>query len=95
MGWQSLWVGAGLWLEAAVCTERFVVDLAEILERRRPRPVRWDSRIAIRMLETLVRVVRRCEPGVRAWRRLATRIDVALIERCGLAAGTYHFSDTC
>ena len=27
-GWQLLLVGSGFWLEAAVCTERFVVDVA-------------------------------------------------------------------
>lgn len=85
VGWQSLLVGTGLWLHVAVCTESFVVDFAEALERRRPRATRWDSRTVNGVWERSIRVVRRCEPGVRAWRRLAARIDLALIERCGLA----------
>src|SRR5438552_1696297 len=37
-GWQALLVGSGFWLEAAVCTERFVVDVADVLEQRRWQP---------------------------------------------------------
>lgn len=81
-GWQSLWVGAAIWLGAAVCAESFVVDLVKILERRKPEVLHWHSRIVSGMWERSIRAVRRCEPGLKTWRRLAVRIDAALGERC-------------
>lgn len=88
-GWQVLLVGSGFWLESAVCTERFVVDVADILEQRRwPSDnaiVRhWSSRIVNGVRGGLVRAVRQCEPAARAWQRLAARTDIALLERCSL-----------
>ena len=87
--WRLLWVGNGLCLEAAACAERFFVDLVEDLERKSSRLERtcsrsWYSRIIGGVWGRLIRVARRCEPGVSAWRRLAMRIDVTLIERCRL-----------
>lgn len=84
--WQFLLVGSGLWLEEAVCTERFFADLAEALDRRKARfesvcPGWWDSRIASGVWGGLIRVVRWCEPRAKAWRRLATETDMALLER--------------
>ena len=89
-GWQILLVGSGFWLEAAVCTERFVVDLADALEQRRLRPDHavarhWSSRFVNGVQGGLVRAVRRCEPAARAWQRLAARTDVALLERRNLS----------
>ena len=85
-GWQVLLVGSGFWLEAAVCTERFVVDVANVLEQRRWQPGHtvarhWSVQLANGVLGGLVRAVRRCEPPARAWQRLAARTDVALLER--------------
>ena len=84
--WQFLGVGSGLWLEAALCTERFVVDLAEALERRlKPESAlarRWDGRVVNDLLgRRLVHTVRRGEPGATAWRRLAMRIDTAVVQK--------------
>ncbi len=81
-GWQSLWVGTGIWLRVAVCAESFVVDLVGTLERRRPEAAHWHSRIVNGMWEWSIRAVRRCEPGLRAWRQRAMRTDAALLERC-------------
>ena len=88
-GWQILLVGSGFWLEAAVCTERFVVDVADVLEQRRWQPGHtvarhWSVQLANGVLGGLVRAVRRCEPAARAWQRLAARTDVALLERRNL-----------
>ena len=85
-GWQILLVGSGFWLEAAVCTERFVVDVAAVLEQRRGQPDHvvarhWSSRIVNGVRGRLVRAVRRCEPAAMAWQRLALRTDIALLER--------------
>ena len=85
LGWQSLGIGTGLWLEAAICTERFVADSADALERRKPEPKGWDSRIISEVDERLIRVARGCELRTKAWRRLAARIDATLIERGSLA----------
>ena len=89
-GWQALLVGSGFWLRAAVCTERFVVDLADALEQRRLSPDHavarhWSARLVNGVLGGLVRAVRRCEPAARAWQRLAARTDVALLERRNLS----------
>jgi len=89
-GWQILLVGSGFWLEAAVCTERFVVDVAAVLEQRRGQPDHavarhWSSRIVNGVRGRLVRTVRRCEPAARAWQRLAMRTDIALLERYNLS----------
>ena len=90
VAWQVLWIGSGLWLGAALCTEKFVVDLAETLERRREsqpegvRAGRWDGRVTDAVWHNLMRVARWCEPRASACRRLATRVDGALIQRCGL-----------
>ena len=89
-GWQVLLVGSGFWLEAAVCAERFVVDVADILEQRGRQPDHavarhWSSRIVNGVRERLVRAVRRCEPAARAWQRLAVRTDLALLERYNLS----------
>ena len=85
-GWQTLLVGSGFWLRAAVCTERFVVDLADALE---PRTLpsdhvvtrHWSSRVVNGVRGGLVRAVRRCAPAAGAWQRLVARIDLALLER--------------
>ena len=89
-GWQLLLVGSGFWLEAAVCTERFVVDLADALEQRRLSPDHavarhWSARLVNGVLGGLVRAVRRCAPAARAWQRLAARTDVALLEHRNLS----------
>lgn len=89
-GWQALLVGSGFWLEAAVCTERFVVDVADILEQRRWQPDNavarhWSSRIVDGVRGGLTRAVRRCEPAARAWQRLAARTDAVLLEHCNLS----------
>jgi len=89
-GWQLLLVGSGLWLEAAVCTERFVVDVAAVLEQRGRQPDHalarhWSSRIVNVVRGRLVRAIRRCAPAAGAWQRLAARTDIALLER-------YHLS---
>ena len=89
-GWQVLLVGSGFWLEAAVCTERFVVDVADVLEQRRWQPDHavarhWSARLVNGVRGGLVRAVRRCEPAARAWQRLAARTDVALLERRNLS----------
>src|SRR5574341_387184 len=89
-GWQVLLVGSGFWLEAAVCTVRFVVDLADTLEQRRGQSSHavtrhWSTQLVHGMLEGLVRVVRRCEPAARAWQRLAARTDATLLERRNLS----------
>src|SRR5712691_9438495 len=80
-GWQVLLVGSGFWLEAAICTERFVLDLADALEQRKLSSDNtvarhWSSWIVNGLRGGLIRVVRRCEPAARAWQRLAARIDV-------------------
>ena len=85
-GWQVLLVGSGFWLEAAACTERFVVDVANILEQRRGQPDHalarhWSSRLVNGVLGGLVRAVRQCRPAARAWQRLAVRTDMILLER--------------
>ena len=84
-GWQVLLVGSGFWLEAAACTERFVVDVADILEQRRGQPDHalarhWSSRVVNGVLGGLVRAVRRCGPAARAGQRLAARTDMILLE---------------
>jgi len=89
-GWQILLVGSGFWLEAAVCTERFVVDVAAVLEQRRGQPDHvvarhWSSRTVNGVRGRLVRAVRRCEPAAMAWQRLALRTDIALLERYNLS----------
>src|SRR5262245_53139281 len=89
-GWQLLLVGSGFWLEAAVCTERFVVDVAAILEQRRGQPDHalarhWSRRIVNGVRGRLVRALRRCAPAAGAWHRLATRTDIALLERYNLS----------
>ena len=89
-GWQALLVGSGFWLEAAVCTERFVVDVANALEQRRWQPDHaiarhWSVRLVNGVLRGLVRAVRRCAPAARAWQHLAARTDVALLERRNLS----------
>ena len=82
VGWQALLVGSGLWLQAAVCAERFVVDLADALERRRPAyAMHCSSRILGGVSERLVCAVRWYAPGARAWRRQAARTDTALLAR--------------
>ena len=82
LGWQTALVGSGLWLEAALCAELFVVDLADALEQRRPAyATYWSSRILGGVSERLVRAVRWCAPGARAWRRLAAHTDAALLAR--------------
>ena len=85
-GWQVLLVGSGFWLEAAVCTERFVVDLANALEQRKllsdhAVARHWSSRSVNGVRGGLVRAVRWCAPAAGAWQRLAARTDVALLER--------------
>jgi len=89
-GWQVLLVGSGFWLEAALCTERFVVDVADVLEQRRGQSSHavarhWSARLVNGVRGGLVRAVRRCEPAARAWQRLAARTDVALLERRNLS----------
>jgi len=89
-GWQLLLVGSGFWLEAAVCTEKFVVDVAAVLERRRRQSDHtvarhWSSRIVHGMRGRLVRAIRQCEPAARAWQRLALRTDIALLQRYNLS----------
>ena len=89
-GWQILLVGSGFWLRAAVCIERFVVDLADALEQRRLSPDHavarhWSARLVNGVLGGLARAVRRCEPAARAWQRLAARTDVVLLERRNLS----------
>ena len=89
-GWQVLLVGSGFWLEAALCTARFVVDVADILEQRGWQPEHavarhWSSRIVNGVQERLARAVRRCAPAARAWQRLAARTDIALLERRNLS----------
>jgi hypothetical protein len=84
-GWQLLVVGSGFWLEAAVCTARFVVDLADALEQRRLSPDHalarhWSARPVNGVLGGLIRAARRCEPAARAWQRRAARTDAALLE---------------
>ena len=87
LGWQMLLVVSGLWLEAAVCAERFVVDLADALERRRPtHAMHWSSQILGGVSGRLVCAVRWCAPGARAWRRLAAHTDAALLARRWLTA---------
>ena len=86
-GWQILLVVSGFWLEAAVCTERFVVDLADALEQKRWQPAKavarhWSSWTVNGVRGGLVRAIRWCEPAARAWRHLAARTDMALLERC-------------
>lgn len=90
--WHSLWVGAGFWLEAAICTEKFVVDFAETLEQKRAwlehvSPTRWDRQIVTGTWRWSARVARRLEPGARAWRRLAIRFDSTLLERISQTGG--------
>jgi hypothetical protein len=85
-GWQLLVVGSGLWREAAGCVERFVVDAAEALEQRSPRSTqggggRWGNRTMHGVGGRLVRAVHWCELRARACRRLAVRIDDALLAR--------------
>ena len=85
-GWQALLVGSGFWLRAAVCIERFVVDLADALEQRKlpsdhAVARHWSSRIMNGVRGGLVRAVRRCAPAAGAWQRLAARTDLALLER--------------
>lgn len=89
-GWQILLVGSGFWLEAAVCTERFVVDVAAVLEQRQRQPDHavarhWSSRIVNGVRGRLVRAIRRCAPAAGAWQRLAMRTDIALLERYNLS----------
>ena len=86
-GWQALLVGSGFWLRAAVCTERFVVDLADALEQRRLPSDQavarhWSNRLMHGVRGGLVHAVRRCAPAAGAWQRLAARTDIALLERC-------------
>jgi len=90
--WQLLLVGNGLWLGAAICGEHFVVDLAESLEQRAPRAEtavagRRGWRILGSIRRRLVGAVRWCQPGAKAWRRLAVRMDVALLKQRGSTAG--------
>ncbi len=89
-GWQFLLVGSGFWLEAAVCTERFVADIADDLDHRRGQSGRavtghWSAQLVNGMLGGLVRAVRRCEPAATAWQRLAARTDVTVLERRNLS----------
>ena len=82
LGWQTLLLGSGLWLEAALCAERFVVDLANALDLRRPAHARYTrSRILGGVSGRLVCAVRWCAPGARAWRRLAAQTDAAFLAR--------------
>ena len=86
-GWQALLVGSGFWLRAAVCTERFVVDLAAALEQRKlpsdhAVARHWSSRIVHGARGGLTRAVSWCAPAAGAWQRLAARTDIALLERC-------------
>ena len=80
---QLLWVASGLCLEAAVCAARFFVDLVDSLQHKiswleSTCTGAWYGRIISGVWGSLIRVARWCEPGARGWRRLATRIDVAL-----------------
>ncbi len=85
-GWQLLVVGSGLWHEAAGCVERFVVDYAAALEQQRPRVDReraglWGSCLIPGIEGRIIRMVRGCEPWASTCRRLAVRIDDALLAR--------------
>jgi len=92
IGWSLLWIGVGLWAQAGICAEELAVDLAETLERRRkPQAVLWAGRGVNGLWERLIRVVRRCQPGVAAWRRLAARIDASLTARCDPASDRTHW----
>jgi hypothetical protein len=89
-GWQTLLVGSGLWLEIAICTENFVADWAAALEHQRLRPEGMDAGHRGRQIVSaaqgrLIRFLRWLEPRARLGRRLAERIDRALLERRGLA----------
>jgi len=89
-GWQVLLVCSGVWLEAAVCTERFVVDVPTVLEQRRGHPGHavtghWSAQLVHGMLGGLVRAVRRCEPAAMSWQRLAMGTDIVLLERYNLS----------
>jgi len=90
LGWQVLLIGSGFYLEIAVCAERFAADWAAALERRllyakeQPtgsRPRRFMGSV----WAGIFRVVRRAEPGIRAWRQQAARWDTALLARRGPA----------
>ncbi len=87
-GWQALLVGSGLWLEIATCAENFVTDWAEALEQQKVRPEgaragRRDRQIISGVRDRIVRPLRWLEPRAKSWRRLAERIDGALLERRG------------
>ncbi len=86
LGFLFLRVGTGIWLEAALCTEGFIVDTADVLERRRVqleriRPLRWERQIIQRIWGAAIRAARFVEPRIKSWRRLATRIDRVLLEK--------------
>lgn len=91
LAWQFLWVGSGLCLEAAICAERFIVDLAEALERKSLRPIgtgAWSptSRLVCRMWRWLSGAVKRWAPRAKAWRRLARQIDAIFYSRLSSGA---------
>jgi len=84
LGCQALLVGSGLWLLVGACTETFVVDFAEALERRIPRAegaygLRRGGQGIGAVQGGLIRAARWCEPRLGAWRRQAARIDAALL----------------
>lgn len=89
LGFLLLLVGSGLWVLAAACAERFVADLATALQARgalsrgstdRPRVYRAAERIPGRLSDA----IRRCEPALVGWHRLAVRWDRKLLERLPL-----------
>ena len=82
LGWQALWVGSGLWLAVLVCLDRLVMDSSEALEWSRPqaKETGWE-RLLRGVRGRLARGARRCAARTSAWRRLAARVDMALLER--------------
>jgi len=87
LGFLFLRLGTGIWLDAALCMESLVVDTAEVLEQRRAQLERISHRFGgSRVIQWIwgraIRAARLVEPGIKSWRRLATRIDRVLLEKC-------------
>ena len=80
LGFLFLRVGTGVWLEAALSTDRFVEDTADVLEQRKAQlervvSTRWESQVIQWIWGRTIRAVIFFKPGIKSWRRLATRID--------------------
>lgn len=88
LGILFLRLGSGIWLAAALSTEKFLEDTLEELEQRRTQLAqtvspRLDNRVILWILAGTIRAVRFTTPGVKSWQHQATRIDEVLFAKIG------------